>query len=374
MSEWGEWLALEGRAGRADDAALWGVDLSGEQKKIEAALAELGRRVPDPAQPQTAPEADTLDRRSALDWLNALDVHPLAKKAFAAHLRSEYAVEPDHYSLLDFARWGAFYYNDPDQDEPAFRIVGGNDLLPQAMARALPEVRLGAQVLAIEQEGDVVRVRYRAGETAHSIESDFAVLAIPLGPARHIEFDPPLPPKHRAMLSGLTYGVATKILLQYRRRFWQEVGCSGSLLTDLPLTCTWEATRGQPGESGILTVYTGAACGAASAKSSEADRIADAIEQVDQIFSGSAREVIAARSLAWLTDSLALGAYAAFAPGEVTAHWDTLRLPVGRLFLAGEHTAVHQGYMEGALESGQRVAEEILTGMRTQITPRGADA
>jgi monoamine oxidase len=124
MSEWGEWLALEGRAGRADDAALWGVDLSAEQKKIEAALAELGRRVPDPAQPQTAPEADTLDRRSALDWLNALDVHPLAKKAFAAHLRSEYAVEPDHYSLLDFARWGAFYYNDPDRDEPVFRIVG----------------------------------------------------------------------------------------------------------------------------------------------------------------------------------------------------------------------------------------------------------
>jgi monoamine oxidase len=74
--------------------------------------------------------------------------------------------------------------------------------------------------------------------------------------------------------------------------------------------------------------------------------------------------VIAARSLAWLTDSLALGAYAAFAPGEVTAHWATLRQPVGRLYFAGEHTTVHQGYMEGAVESGQRVAEEIIRSSR----------
>ncbi|HUM68391.1 MAG TPA: FAD-dependent oxidoreductase [Chloroflexota bacterium] len=43
----------------------------------------------------------------------------------------------------------------------------------------------------------------------------------------------------------------------------------------------------------------------------------------------------------------------------MTAHWQALREPVGRVYVAGEHTAVHQGYMEGAVESGQRVAEMI---------------
>jgi monoamine oxidase len=63
--------------------------------------------------------------------------------------------------------------------------------------------------------------------------------------------------------------------------------------------------------------------------------------------------------VAWLNEPFSQGGYTLFKPGDVTAHWQALREPVGRLYVAGEHTAVHQGYMEGAVESGQRVAQLI---------------
>jgi monoamine oxidase len=222
------------------------------------------------------------------------------------------------------------------------------------MAKALPDVRLGKVVNGIKLHESGVGVTVRSGE---QIESMYAVLAIPLGPAKQIVFDPPLPP---ATFAGPTYGPVTKVTIQYRKRFWREAGWVGSLMTDLPMTCTWEPTRGQGGECGILTVYTGANNGLRFAAMSDDERIATAIAQVNQVFPGSAEFVNGARTVAWPNEPFSQGGYVAFAPGEVTGYWARLRQPVGRLHFAGEHTAVHQGYMEGAVESGQRAAREIM--------------
>lgn len=354
VSGWSDWLALDGKAGPAADAALWGADLPVELDRLWAAVAELGRQVPDPEQPQTAPDAAALDRQSAAGWLAALDAHPLAKKVFTARLRSEYTVEPDAYSLLDFARWGAFYYADPGRERLAYRIRGGNDRLPRAMAAALPDVRLNTPVTAIELGPDAVRLGTPAGD----FQADYAILAIPFGPARQIAFDPALPPDVSALMAGLTYGKVTKVLIQYSRRL-SELGWSGRVLTDLPITCTWHPTERQAGVADIVTVYTGARAGAQFSALSDEARIRTAIEQVEQVCPGSAACVIAARTIAWPNETYTQGSYAAFGLGEVTACWEGLRRPVGRLYLAGEHTAVHQGYMEGAVESGQRAAREI---------------
>lgn len=356
--EWARWVSLEGKTGRADDVSLWGVDLTTEMEKVWAALAELGRRVPDPVQPQTAPDAAALDQQSAADWMRTLNVHPLAKKVFAARLRSEYLAEPENFSLLDLARWGAFYYSNLDNDRPSYRIIGGNDQLPRAMAEALPEVRLGTVVKGVERGENSIGIIVASGKR---IESDYVVLAIPLGPARQMAFEPSLPSDHVSMLNGLTYGPVTKVLIQYRRRFWREKGWVGSLMTDLPMTCTWEPTRGQSGESGILTVYTGANNGAKFAAMTDDERITTAIAQVNQAFPGSTELVVAARTVAWSNEPFSQGGYAAFAPGEITEYWARLRQPVGCLYFAGEHTAVNQGYMEGAVESGQRAAREIIS-------------
>ena len=68
---------------------------------------------------------------------------------------------------------------------------------------------------------------------------------------------------------------------------------------------------------------------------------------------------IGAFSRCWSVEPHFGGAYAVYEPGQVTAYWDVLRRPFGRIHLAGEHVATCAGYMEGAVESGRTVAERI---------------
>lgn len=359
MGEWTRRLALAGKHGEADNVALWGLDLAVEIERVWQALAVLGTAVPDPTRPLTAPHAAELDRQSAGDWLNSLDVHPFAKTVITARLRSEYLAEPEQLSLLELARWGALYYSQPDDEGESFRVRDGVDQIPQRMAAQLPDVRLGAVVTAVQQSAAGASVTFRQNGQTHTLPTAYVVLAVPPGPARHITFSPPLPTALQTALNDLSCGPVTKVMIQYRRRFWEDVNWRGSLLTDRPITCTWQPTITQPGESGILTVYTGAKAGADFSAMGERERIETAVTQLDQLFPGSAALVSHTRTMAWLNEPFSLGGYTLFQPGDVMAHWQTLREPAGRVYVAGEHTAVHQGYMEGAVESGQRVAQQI---------------
>jgi monoamine oxidase len=362
MGEWTRRLALAGKHGEADDAALWGFDLAADIERVWQALAVLGTAVPDPTDPLAATNAPVLDRQSAADWLASLDVHPFTKTVMTTRLRSEYLAEPDQLSLLELARWGALYYGDPTDEGASFRVRGGVDQIPRLIAAELPDVRLEAVVTAVQQHSSGASVIFQQNGQTHTLETACVVLAVPPGPARQISFDPPLPAAHRAMFNGLNCDPVTKVMIQYRRRFWEDWNWRGSLLTDLPITCTWQPTTTQPGESGILTVYTGAKAGADFSAMGEEERVTTAVTQLDQLFPGSARLVSHTRTMAWLNEPFTQGGYTLFKPGDVTAHWQALREPAGRLYVAGEHTAVHQGYMEGAVESGQRVAEIIVNG------------
>lgn len=355
-----DWASFEGKSGPMSDIDIWGVNLHEEVDKIWLSLAELGKYVPDPNQPQSAREAERLDRQSTADWLNSLDAHPLAKKDFIQHIRSEYTCEPDRHSLLDLARNSAMYYTSLERNM-SYRVLGGNDLIPCALADALPDVRLNTPVTSISVLPDEVVVTFKQGDSHLTIHSALAILAIPLTMARLIEFNPPLPSAHQKMVNEISYGAVTKVLIEYRQRFWEERGWNGRLTTDSPIVLTWHATSHVEDKHGILTVYTGGGPGANLAALSDEERIRLAVEEIEKVFPGSAHLIECTATVAWPNEPYTRGSYAALAPGEVTAHWKTLFEPAGRLFFAGEHATTIQGFMEGAVESGQRAAATIAS-------------
>lgn len=355
----GDWGSFDGKAGLMSDVNLWGMNLWSEIDKIWRAVAELGKFVPDPSQPQTAREAERLDRESAADWLTALDVHPLAKNYFIQHIRAEYTTEPERYSLLDLARNAAMYYSTLERGMN-WRVIGGNDLIPRALANSLPDVRLNAVVRSINIMADGVITSYKTGNSYRTISSAFAVLAVPLTTARLIKFDPPLPPAHRQMVAEVSYGAVTKVLIEYRKRFWTDHGWNGRFATDAPIVYTWHATSHTEGEHGILTAYTGGGPGERLAILSDEERIRVAVAEVEKVFPGSSEWIEHAATVAWPNEPYTRGSYMALAPGQVTAYWHTLFEPAGRLFFAGEHATAIQGFMEGAVESGQRAAATII--------------
>lgn len=347
---------FDGRAGFTDDQKYWGFDFEAESERLWEAVAGLAEQVPGPGRPNEGRNAKALDEQSVAQWLAALDIHPFAKLGFESRMRSEFTVEVKDFSLLDLARNAALYYNDPHAEFKSYRIRGGNDGLPRAMAATLPDVRLNARVTSIDARADKVIVRTADGQ---NLESDFCLLTAPLTVAREINFPTPLPPAHHAMLHELHYGHVTKVLIQYSRRFWREHDWSGRVINDRPLGHSWEATSEQSGESGILTVYTGGAPAETFTALSDAERITAAINEVDKYFPGTRELVLHAETKAWNNDPNIRASYLAFHPQDISKHWDALFTPAGRLYFAGEHTAVLQGYMEGAVESGQRAAREI---------------
>ena len=162
------------------------------------------------------------------------------------------------------------------------------------------------------------------------------------------------------MVKEVSYGAVAKVLIEYRRRFWDERGWNGRLATDTPIVYTWHATSHVVDERGIITAYTGGGPGAKLAALSDDARVRLAVGEIEKIFPGSSDWIECTATVAWPNEPYTRGSYAALAPGEVTAHWKTLFEPAGRLFFAGEHATPIQGFMEGAVESGQRAARTIL--------------
>jgi len=156
---------------------------------------------------------------------------------------------------------------------------------------------------------------------------------------------------------GLGYGTVTKTAVQWPRRHWP----SGYATTASRAQRLYEPTKDQPGDAGILMAYCGGRGGHEWAALDDAARRELAIEEMRSMH-GLTDEPLGGFSRAWSTAPRFGGSYALYRPGEMTAYWEVLRAPWGRVHLAGEHVATCTGYMEGALESGDTVAARLTDG------------
>jgi len=358
-----DWGCFDGKAGRVSDETVWGFDFAAQVEQGWESMAQLSQNISDPYQPQAAREAERLDSQSAADWIQSLTVHPIVKKYFVTYIRSEYTCDPEKFSLLDLCRNAKMYYSTTERP-PSMRAVGGNDLIPRALADTLTDVRLNAEVKNVRLNPDGVSVSYLQAGSHLTLDSDFAILAIPLSTARLIDFHGSLPVAHQSMVAEISYGAVTKVLIQYRKRFWNDVNWNGRMNSDLPIGYVWHATSHLENDAGILTAYTGGEPGAKLSLLSDEERINLAVSEIEKIFPGSSDLIEHTATMAWNNEPFTRASYMALAPGDVLKHWKTLFEPAGRLFFAGEHATALQGYMEGAVESGQRAASKIISSSR----------
>jgi monoamine oxidase len=242
-------------------------------------------------------------------------------------------------------------------------IVGGMDLLPQAFYRRLRRhVRLGSQVMAVQQDAGQVTVRYKTASGSFSERGDYCICSIPFGVLRHLDFTPPLSKgKYRAIRS-LNYNPSTKILLQVRRRFWENHGIiGGATPTDLPIRrIVYPSHSSGDDDRGVLLAsYTWGQDAARWGALSPEERITMALKDVAKIHPEITQEFEGGASHAWYNDPYSVGAFALFEPGqETTLHADIVR-PEGRVYFAGEHCSLWHAWIQGALESGIRAASAI---------------
>ena len=329
--------------------------------EVQAEIDRFGERVDFLAAPLDARDPVArgagLDRRSAADVIDELNLEGEARTIVERRLRDDYTVEPDRLSLLFLAARAKLYARTPPSGLDAFRIDGGNERLVGALIDEIDvKVDFDAPVTSIDRRADGVTVSI---DGAREVEAEYCILTAPLRLVSEIDFRPALPRTLAAAATELQYGAATKTPLQYKRRFWVRDALSGDALTDLPIGKTWEASSAQAGRPGILMSYAAGEEGRRFGRLPDGERLAAAAAQIEQVFPGAERRVESGSTAAWADERWSRGSYAAYAPGQVARFWRALRRPVGRIHLAGEHCDAYTGYMEGAVRSGRRVSRVI---------------
>lgn len=349
------------RVKTADFAALRGGKVGQDYERYYAALDEIAPDI-DPDHPEQVDGADELDARSLASFVDELDLIPEARFLVDADNRGEFNAEATDVSLLFVAQQWAVGTEIADEDVEAMRIAGGNDRLPKAMAEELGDVVVTrAPVTKVRHTDDGVTVTAGGEE----YRGAWLVLACPFVPLRAVAFEPDLPDEVAAAISGLELGHAAKVTIQYDARLWADDdsgATSGFTVSDQPFGIAWSPTDsyGDPDGAGLLTAFlTGDGAATAEAQT-DAERIASVSEQFDDTYPGLADEEAGHQAtIAWVKERYTGGGYAVPHPGQMAAFWPVIRSGTGRIRFAGEHTEPLAGYMESAVRSGHRIAEEI---------------
>ena len=323
--------------------------------------------------PWTGARAARLDARSVADLQRTIP-SKAARALVDVSVRAVFGVETHELSLLHFlfyahAGGGLMRLLEVEVGAQHTRLVGGAQQLAAGLARELGDrVRLSTPVRRIDHGDD--------GVVAHTDDARFAadrcVIAVPPALVAELAFDPPLP-QTRAPLG--TTGRTIKCILTYERAHWREAGQSGELVaTDGPVCFTYDNGGPRGGQPAIVAFLEGDAARAWSRTSTRARRRAVEDELV-RGFGSWARASTGYVEKDWTVDPWARGCPVhALAPGGVLALGPLVRAPVGRLHFAGTETATEWcGYMEGALESGERAAAEILATQAASAAPRSED-
>jgi monoamine oxidase len=328
-------------------------------------------RTATPASVLFAAAARTNPLQNLEAWIGAeAAAHDIAADAFLA--RAGFA-EParalinvglnanrlDTYSMLNVWRTATLYATDRAFGTPLAGVRDGAQRLPEAMATALSTpVRTGAKVVAIEADAGSVTATLEGGGT---LSAPFAICALPFAALRQIRLDAPLATAQSEAIEELPYTQILQLCLEAENPFWDQDGIAPDMWTDGPLERLY-CQRGADGApNGLLLAWVnGEGCARFTGM---ADPVIEAMAQTTLAALRPASEgrVRLRRVVRWTDENpLAGGAYMHFAPGQVARWANTMGRPAGRLHFAGEHLSRFYTGMEGAMESGEAAAADVL--------------
>lgn len=318
----------------------------------------------DADKPWLTPGAAALDVRTIQSWIDGLDADANTKRAVWVNQSADNGVDPSNASLL--GQLAAIKGGGLDKywtQTEAWRCKGGNWKLAKKFAAEIGDgrIRTKCEVQRIEALEDKIIVRTISGET---FQGDEVVLAVPPIIWGMMKFLPlPVFPDDAVAQMGMN----VKYLAHTKTRFWLGAKVSSDALADGPVNMTWDATHGQAGETeGCMTCFSGASGARACLEFPAAKRDAEYAKLLEQLYPKWSEQFVKSRFMDWPRDPWARASYSFPAPGEVTKLGPLLAAGAmeqnhkPRLHFAGEHTCPKfVGYMEGALQSGVRVARTI---------------
>jgi monoamine oxidase len=334
-----------------------------------ARLTLMSKRIP-PETPWRAPKAQKWDRVSVQDWITS-QLRTAAARDFARiTIRANYAIEPGETSLLSVL----FYLRSVGRardlgSAEAFRVREGTYEIARRLAERLGgRVRFGEPVRAITQDAAGVTV---VADTC-AVRCHRAVVCAPPPLARRIAYTPALPDSRVRLHAGLEMGASVKFHAIYKRPFWRERGLSGQAMASTgTVGLTYDNSPDDGTGRGALVGFAIADAARNLGTLDAAGQEKEILMSLGELFGpdGASPDHVTIKD--WGAEEWTEGCYAAHFPvGGWTSYGSAFREPFGRIHWAGTETSAEwNGYMEGAIRSGDRAAAEML---RADATSAGS--
>ena len=362
-------LDRTGVARRVPDVALaFGDDELGAYLELVGALEAIAEQVPLDA-PWRAPEAAAWDASSLREWVRSRAVPSTVAGLFEVGVQAVFAASTAQLSLLHAAHYvhsagGWSRLTDSEGGAQQDRIVGGVQPVAERLAGLLPEgaLRLSSPVTRITQGADRV-VAEPAGASA--VRAGRAVVALPPTLAGRITYDPPLPAQRDQLFQHMPQGSVVKFHVLYEAPWWRAEGLSGLVLCPgEPIGVTFDCTP-PAGAPGIITGFFEGPAAVAAGQRSPGERRSTVVDVLARALGERARDVLDYVDRDWSAEPFTRGCYGAhLPPGAWTVYGPALRAPHGRVHWAGTETAERwTGYIDGAIDSGERAAAEVLAAL-----------
>ena len=318
-----------------------------------------------------------LDRMSIVDWIEETfegGIDSRIGKLLDVAYTIEYGAECADQSalnllyLLAYSGQGQFRVFGPSNEK--YHVVGGNDQITDRLAAALAgRITLSSELVAVRRNATgTYTLTFAQSSGAKTVTADKVVLALPFSILRSsVDLSKAgFEPLKLVAIREQGMGTNSKLHVQFSNRFWRAQGSNGETFADTGYQNTWEVSRAQPGTSGILVDYTGGKIGASFGSGTPESRAKQFLAQLEPVLPGATKAWNGRATVDfWPGYRWTKGSYSYWKVGQYTRFAGMEGRRQGNCLFAGEHTSIDfQGYLNGAVETGQRAAGEILADLK----------
>jgi monoamine oxidase len=338
-----------------------------EMDKALDFISARSKTIIDAFRPWTDPSAAVLDAHNVLQFVRHANWSKRCRKAVVQQLEADNGVLAQNQSLLGLlamVKGGGMerYWIDTE----VYRCRRGAQALALAFAAALSalksSIHCNLPVIGIDASGLKVKVQ----TNSESVEFDDVILAVP--PSAWLKISC-LPASLASLLGGSPQmGKNTKTLMAFRHRFWKKQHHGPSSTQSGPIDETWETTEAYSNPEYGMVGFAGADHAAKLSKMSDPQAIAASTACLQRTYKGLQAQILRDKSgnfraefVNWPTRDWAWASYSFPNCGDIMKWGPIFDVGFcGRLHFAGEHTCyAFTGYMEGALQSGYRLARKL---------------
>jgi monoamine oxidase len=325
---------------------------------------------------QSTPRGRELDAMSIADWIQAYVPGGMRSKLgqlLDVAYNIEYGAETSVQSslnmlyLLGYSGQGQLRIFGPSNEK--YHVRGGNDQIVARLAHALDgQIETDAALSSIARTSDGrYTLTFGSGRSTRSVTAEQVVLALPFSKLAEVDYSKAgfVEPKTLA-IKELRIGANAKVQLQFTTRHWRTLGNNGDSYADTGYQDTWEVTRAQGGTPGILVDYTGGNTTRSQAGASAQTLAQRFLTQIEPVLPGIGAKWNGKVTLDyWPSNPWTHGAYSYWRVGQYTRFAGSEYERSGNCHFCGEHTSIDsQGYLNGAVETGQRAAADVLADLK----------